>query len=655
VDIRAAAVAQLSREGSTAIPLLMEAFGDTEWRVRKCAVEALVGMGWRAEMTQGLIAALASPDNAALRNAAAEAFVRFGGAAVPAILSSLTGSEPDIQKFLVDILGDIGDRRVTTALIGLLGQTDENVAMAAVEALGKLRDARAVEPLSDILRAGRSLLQFSAVKALQEIGDGRAVEPLIGCLTRKPLERAALEALGRIGDLRVLNPIAQSLRGGTAKVRHIAVRALIDLHDRMPPDAKTKVICRIREVYGESVAHYLRECLRNDDLVIKRNAITLLGWMGDVQAVGELAAVYDEACKEELVAAFVRMHREGVPKLVEILPTAPGGLREGIARALGEIGDRKAVHGLIQLATDAEGHVRQSAAVALGHLADPLGVRVLLKLLEDQYHNVQDAASRALIRLKGPVLIKRLLELMESPDAGLRCHVAKLLGAFQVPEAKGRLMLDLKDPNPTVRHTALAALESLGGDMSEVFPVALSDEDPRVRLETVRILAKRPGRGNEDLLRPLLHDPDMWIRSEAIRLLAERGGDGIADTLLLLVNDPVGMIQIAVCEAMGKLGVRGSLPALHRLLSSTDPDVKQAAVTAVGEIGGDEVAGHVLPLLDDSHWGVRAAAAVALGRARVAQALPRLRELADRDPDQLVRESAHYAVDQLSMVLDQAS
>jgi HEAT repeat protein len=106
---------------------------------------------------------------------------------------------------------------------------------------------------------------------------------------------------------------------------------------------------------------------------------------------------------------------------------------------------------------------------------------------------------------------------------------------------------------------------------------------------------------------------------------------------------------------MGRLRVRGALQALLRLLSSNDLDVKQAAVAALGDIGGEEVAQHVTPLLDDAHWGVRAAAAVALGRARVAHALPRLRELAERDPDQLVRESAHFAVDQLAMVLDQAS
>ncbi len=655
VEQRLAGVADAVRQGPAGTPLLFEALGDPEWRIRKSAVDGIAALGWRTETAEGLVAALASPDNAAMRNSAAETFARFGPSAVPWLMDSLGGTDPDVKKFLVDILGDIGDRRATTSLVALLRQSDENVAMAAIEALGKLHDARAVDPLGDVLRQNRPLLQFSAIKALQEIGDGRAVEPLIACLGRKTLERAALEALGRIGDLRALNPLTQVLRLSTAKVRHIAVRAVIDLHNRMPPDAKTTIIRRIREIYDKSVSQYVRECLASPDQTVKRNAMAFLGWMGDVQAIHSLVGAYDETCKEEVVTALIQMQREGVPTLLAIASRVPEGLREGIARALGEIGDRKAVHGLVQLATDSNGHVRQAAAVALGQLADPLGVRPLLTLLDDQYPNVQEAAYRALTRLKSPALIKRLLELLESPKAGLRCYAAKLLGFFQVPEAQNRLTLDLKDPDPTVRRTALSALESLGGDVASMFHVALSDEDPTVRLETVRILAKRRDAAIDDLLRPLLHDPDMWIRAEVIRLFGERGNGDSAETLLMLINDSVGMIQIAVCEAVGKLKAKAAKPALIALLASGDPDVKQAAITAIGEIGGEDVGSRLIAMLDDAHWGVRAAAAVAIGRARVAHALPRLRELAEQDADQLVRESAHFAIDQLAVLLDQAS
>jgi HEAT repeat protein len=655
VEQRVLAVAAWSREGVGAFPSLLAALGDPEWRVRKSAVDAVVALGPRGDTVNGVIEGLRSADNAALRNSAAEVLVRFGTNAVLPLLSALGSADPDLQKFIVDILGEIGDRRATTALMRLLSQHDDNVAMAAIEALGKLRDLRAVDPLIAVVRQDRPLLQFSAVKALQELGDGRAVEPLIACLGRKTLERAVLEALGRIGDLRALNPLVQALRMGSTKVRHTAVRALIDLHHRMPPDTKTKIICRIREIYEKTVGQYLLECLRSDEVPVKRNAIIVLGWMGDAQAIDALAAAHDDACKEEIVAAFVRMQREGVPKLLEIVQQVPEGLREGIARVLGEIGDRKAVHALGALAADSNGHVRQSAAVALGQLGDQMGVRPLLHLLEDPYPNVQEAAYTALTCLKGPALVKRLLELLESPKAALRCHVATLLGFFKVDEAKGRLILDLKDPNPAVRRTALAALDTMGGDMTDLFHVALSDEDAAVRLETVRILARRSDPAAQTLLHPLLRDPDMWIRAAVIRILGARGGPDVAQTLLPILNDPVGMIQIAVCEALGTLRIREGTGPLIKLLDSTDHDVKQAAVVALGEIGGAGVGDRVVPLLSDAHWGVRAAAAVALGRARAVSAAPRLREVAQQDPDHLVRESANFALDQLVVVWEQAS
>ncbi len=654
VDQRLIAVEELAQAGMDVFPYLLEALGDTEWRVRKSAVERVLALGFRAEMASGLIEGLKSEDNAALRNSAAEVLVRFGTLAVVPLTAAVAGADPDLQKFIVDILGEIGDRRATAVLVGLLPQFDENVAMAAIEALGKLRDVRAVDPLIAVLRQDRPLLQFSAVKALQELGDGRAVEPLIACLGRKTLERAALEALGRIGDLRALNPLVQAVRLGTTKIRHTAVRALIDLHQRMPPDTKTKIICRIREVYEKSVGQYLQECLRSDEATVKRNAIVLFGWMGDVQAIDSLVSAYDEGSKEEIVSAFIRMQREGVPKLLEIVQRTPDGLREGITRALGEIGDRKAVHGLAVLAADSNGHVRQSAAVALGQLEDPMGIRPLIHLLDDPFPNVQEAAYAALTRLKGPVLINRLMELLETAKPGLRCHAARLLGVFKVDQAKNRLTLDLKDPDPAVRRTALAVLDTLGGNATDLFHVALSDDDAAVRLEAIRILARRPDPAVENLLGPLLRDPDMWIRAEVIRLLGERGGPSVASVLVPLLTDPLGMIQIAVCEALGKLQARDAGDALVRVLTSSDHDVRQAAIVALGELGSGVTAAAVTPLLDDPHWGVRAAAAVALARVRAASAVPRLREVSQHDPDQLVRESAHFALDQLAVAWEQA-
>src|SRR3989338_742163 len=133
VEQRVLAVAAWSREGVGAFPSLLAALGDPEWRVRKSAVDAVVALGPRGDTVNGVIEGLRSADNAALRNSAAEVLVRFGTNAVLPLLSALGSADPDLQKFIADILGEIGDRRATPALIRLLSQHDDNVAMAAID------------------------------------------------------------------------------------------------------------------------------------------------------------------------------------------------------------------------------------------------------------------------------------------------------------------------------------------------------------------------------------------------------------------------------------------------------------------------------------------------------------------------------------------
>ncbi len=105
---RREAAVELGRAGRQAVPLLFRAMGDKDWRVRKTAVEALVAIDGEGVIA-GLIKALNAEDNAGARNSAIEALVQIGGPAVETLLPVLTTPDPDVRKFVVDILGDIKD------------------------------------------------------------------------------------------------------------------------------------------------------------------------------------------------------------------------------------------------------------------------------------------------------------------------------------------------------------------------------------------------------------------------------------------------------------------------------------------------------------------------------------------------------------------
>jgi HEAT repeat protein len=143
---RREAAVDLGRVGQAAVPLLLRAIADKDWRVRKTAVEGLVQVGGPSVL-DGLVQALSAHDNAGARNSAIEALVQIGGAAIDALLPLLTTPDPDVRKFIVDILGDIRDPRAVMDLIGRLEDPDENIRVAVAEALGKIRDARAVDAL----------------------------------------------------------------------------------------------------------------------------------------------------------------------------------------------------------------------------------------------------------------------------------------------------------------------------------------------------------------------------------------------------------------------------------------------------------------------------------------------------------------------------
>src|SRR5258708_18298219 len=73
-------------------PLMFELLGDKDWRVRKTIVDGFVREP-NAEVVEGLITALADPENAGKRNSSTEALMRIGDAAIGPIVAHLRGED----------------------------------------------------------------------------------------------------------------------------------------------------------------------------------------------------------------------------------------------------------------------------------------------------------------------------------------------------------------------------------------------------------------------------------------------------------------------------------------------------------------------------------------------------------------------------------
>jgi len=472
-----------------AIPWLIYALGDSEWRVRKAASSALLQFERDVELVEALIGALKDEDNAGSRNAAVEVLTQFGQFSVFPLMSIFRDVDHDIKKFILDILGDISDPRATHFLIKALDDVNENVCLAAVEALGKLKDNQAVPNLISLLDSSNPLLNFTIVRTLEMIGDSRALDPLVSLMNKKGLERVVLETLGSFGDLRALNPILSSLQNGAKSVKTCAVRSLLNLSRKIPKHQEILITGRLREIYSQGLGHFLMEALEEPDLRIKSGAIKIFGWVREIKAVKKLIPLLEGDMRDVVVETFVYMGREAVDILMIDVSRHPEKVREGIGYVLGEIGDRRAVSALIQLLEDSMGHVRQTAANSLGKLGDRNAVRPLIKTLEDPYPNVQEAVLKTLSTIGGEHLVQSLKGLIHHQSSQLRCYAITLIGRLAPMENKNEIFLALKDENPEVRKAAVAASEKMQTEESTLGVLgALADEDPQVRLCALNVL-----------------------------------------------------------------------------------------------------------------------------------------------------------------------
>jgi HEAT repeat protein len=645
-EIRLAAVEALGglRE-ERCTELLFSVLGDAEGKIRKSAIASLLGFDQDEKVIPLLIRAL-DGENPKRRAGAGEALICFGRRSVYPMLTMMNQFGKQVKKSIIDLLAEISDPRATPALLATLNDENEDVQVAAIEALGKIRDDRALEPLIEALRRDHPLVAFSAVKALERIGNPRAVEPLIKVLSKPILQRVALEALGRMGDLKALHFIVSHLQGGTRRsVRDSALKALTALESGQPQVSSILIVTKLREAYSKDLFGYLIGALDNPDGEVRDGAIRVLGWLGETKAISSLLPHLAGDHRQEVIGALVNMKRDAVGPLTAELVRQGPTIREGVAEVLGKIGDQKGTPFLIRLLSDDNGHVRQSAAVALGRIKDPVAIRPLLSLLGDPYPNVQGAAAGALAQIGGRTLLPSLLPLLRSEKPSVRCNAVKVLGRFGEQDAIPLIAALLnEDPISEVRKAAVEALGYFGREADSFLLAALRESGSEVRIAALKALGRRNVEDLASHLQPFLEEKEVAVRAAAIRALAQAEGDQVRGWLIQMVNDPVGAVRIAAMQVLCELKDPALTPIFFAQLTVGDIEVRKAAILALGKNGDLAGSGSIRSLLEDSGWLIRSAAARASGTLRDPRAIPRLAELADSDPDPLVRESALFAL-----------
>ncbi|MDY0268186.1 HEAT repeat domain-containing protein [Trichloromonas sp.] len=613
-EARIQAVRELADLGShLPMALLYRAMGDASWRVRKEASETFIGLSRAGELAEDVVELLHAQDNAGLRNVAVDILVRLGSRALPVLHEEITCSDADVRKFILDILGEIGDSASLAVMTEALADSDRNVRAAAAENLGKLRNAEALSPLLEAMEEADLLMRFTILEALGLIGHPLPLERIRGYVEDPLLRKALFDCLGQIDMAEGASLLASGLGDRMGNVREAAVLSLGALY-RSQPQAVAEALARdsktadlaMAEALASSRLPVVRAALRLVSLVPARHSLVhLLPWLAD-EELGRKAA-----------RAILSLGRPAVVSLLQDWSNQSERLQAFLCYLAAETGAEEAIEPLLKALDSDNQELVLAAAHALGRLRVVAALPALTEVLRREDAEARRVAQEALgvLAEESPeAFLTALAPLMEDARAETRMAAIAVLGKVNFRMVRPMVFLALKDDSAEVRRSAVSAL---GGnpdiEQLDALVLALTDEDADVRRIAAEVLGSLRDRRAVDALALALHDEDPWVRATVLRAIGAIGSDRAGSLIREALGDPVGLVCIAALEAWFAFAPDGAFPHLIASLYHDDEEVVGTALALLVTTGRrDWLPAMAEVLINHPHWEVRLRFAQAL-------------------------------------------
>lgn len=233
-----------------------------------------------------------------------------------------------------------------------------------------------------------------------------------------------------------------------------------------------------------------------------------------------LGETFEETMEHPSVRAKIKF--EGAfEDVIRALHNPDEEVREEAARALGELGDSRAVEPLIGLLSDENRYVRREAAKSLGKIGDERAIVPLINALKDEDRYGREGAAEGLGDM-GEKAFSHLVSAMEDPDWHVRTGAAVALRIIGDKRALPALTRAMQDENRFVRREVIKSLGRIGDhSVIDTLIAALKDPDRSVRLRAVSALSKCNDPRVVEPLIEALNDEDSGVRLRVIRALEE--------------------------------------------------------------------------------------------------------------------------------------
>ncbi|HWC66198.1 MAG TPA: HEAT repeat domain-containing protein [Thermoanaerobaculia bacterium] len=596
---RNAAAEALRVFGSRALPYLLYELGRVADADGRIALATILGDIPAEESAAALVSLLSSDDV----NVASAAIVALGKMkrpeTVPALIRVLDGDNAWLHYHAIETLGRL---RAVEALPAIVA-CDQNPALkkAVLEAAGAIGGFGAIDLLAGRL-ATSPVPDFALLRALVSLDEAPRPALLAGrereYLRRKIRENAPpgaaagfalalkkterrdrksdlLRALGWLGDPESLPILLAELARDSAEAAEraledfgeAAVPALVSLLSPSGDEQKVELALRLLgRLPSAAMLFPVLAVLEHDSPPVRRDAVELLGRIGDPRAIDYLVAHLGDgdagvdAAAVEALSAMARQDpadREALRRrLVRALASRDGLTRANALTLLSGLGGEDFRTRLLSASKDEDAVVRGRAVAIAGRSDDPATAAVFEHALADESAHDRQAAVQA------------------------------LCGSGRTASHRDAIFASLQDDDLWVRAAACRCLGSLGGGESmRRLREVVSRGEPPERIAALEALGVIGGPGAWEAVGPALEDPDPEVRQAALAAAADSREPAAEKEIERRASDPDWRLRATALEAMGRRARYDRRPILRRaLLEDPDDLVARSALTALEAI-----------------------------------------------------------------------
>ena len=321
-------------------------------------------------------------------------------------------------------------------------------------------------------------------------------------------------------------------------------------------------------------------------------------------------------------------------------------IRQALAVALGELGDRRGNRLGLQLLCDVEKDVVREAIRSLKVLANPIvipplmfvglsdpslhaqaletvveigdsGLSELLDIVECRNPLTAVAAVTALGRIGDKRAVPSLLMMLDHADAALRSTIAEALGRIGDRSALARIVELLSDSSEVVQRNAVLAVQKLPDRRAAkpLLTIIECTQNAELRRQSVVALAATGSRKAVPTLTGLLANANTELKRAIAEAFNRIDSPEAAESLATMLDCDDLTVVTRALQGLRKHAVESATPTLLQLCKHSNSGIRRHAVEALAETRQEAVFDVLQQqLVSDSSVEVRTAAARSCGK-----------------------------------------